>query len=306
MVKDLRPRKPRTSNGAQPESNQRAKEQRLFGALRGALLLSVLAHGALFVALVSLASYFSSTRLPFTPTYTVNLVDLPSGRDPGGRTPAPERRQAQAKKPEPPPEPPRAEKPPEPKAEKPTPPSKPKPEAPKAEMTLPTAKAKEPPKREEKKPEPAARQTPEKAKEVKPQGRPTPEPAASAKREGERPGTGSALALGTGGGMLSLDTANFPFTYYLRQVTDRIEQNWVRPQENLGRVVVYFRIKRDGAIVEPQVYESSRNGAVDLLAAGAVKRSEPFPPLPEEFGGDYLGIYLCFGVGALCPGQREG
>jgi hypothetical protein len=25
-----------------------------------------------------------------------------------------------------------------------------------------------------------------------------------------------------------------------------------------------------------------------------------------EFGGDYLGIYLCFGLGSSCPGQKEG
>lgn len=106
--------------------------------------------------------------------------------------------------------------------------------------------------------------------------------------------------------MLSLDSANFPFSYYLRQVTGRIEENWVRPQQNLGRVVIYFRIKRDGTIAEPQIHESSRNQAVDLLASGAIKRSEPFPPLPVEFGGDYLGIYLCFGLGSSCPGQKEG
>src|SRR3712207_7641811 len=54
--------------------------------------------------------------------------------------------------------------------------------------------------------------------------------------------------LGTG--MLSLDTAHFPYSYYLLQVTGRIEENWMRPQGDLGRVVVYFRIKRDGSIVE--------------------------------------------------------
>jgi len=277
----------------------------MFGTLRGALILSALAHGLLFGALLLLASYLPAPRLTLPPAYTVNLVDLPGAGDAGSRPPAADTRQVQTKRHEPPPEPSKTEKPPEPKAEKPPPPPKSKPEAPKPEMTLPTAKAKEPPKREEKKPEPAARQTLEKAKEVRPQG---------GKREAERPGAGatgppgagSTLALGTGGGMLSLDTANFPFTYYLRQVTNRIEQNWVRPQENVGRVVVYFRIKRDGTIVEPQVHESSRNGAVDLLAAGAVKRSEPFPPLPVEFGGDYLGIYLCFGIGTDCPRQREG
>jgi protein TonB len=192
---------------------------------------------------------------------------------------------------------------------------------PKPEMTLPVAKPKEPPKREEKRAEPPVRQPVEKKKEPPPQPRPPADPVrrpeTAGKREPERPiagggapgtghGPGPSLALGTPGGALSLDTADFPFTYYLRQVTNRIEQNWLRPEESVGRVVVYFRIKRDGTIVDPEVKESSRNRAVDLLAAGAVKRSEPFPPLPVEFGGDYLGIYLCFGLGAQCPGQKQG
>jgi TonB family protein len=223
--------------------------------------------------------------------------------------------------------------PPEPKpeqAEK-APPPQPKDPPREPEMALPTSKPKEPPKkeppkREEKKPEPAPRtlaeKPPEKKKDVPPPAQTPPTPAprreATARAQPERAGPGSGgrpgpgsgpgsgLALGGGGGMLSLDSANFPFSYYLRQVTGRIEENWVRPQQSLGRVVVYFRIKRDGTIAEPQIYESSRNQAVDLLASGAIKRSEPFPPLPVEFGGDYLGIYLCFGLGGSCPGQKEG
>ena len=195
-------------------------------------------------------------------------------------------------------------------------------------MALPAPKAKEPPrkeppKREERRPEPAPRpaveKPPERKKEVSPPvqraeqaprresvAKAPPERSGGSGRPGPGSGPGSGLSLGGGNGMLSLDSANFPFTYYLRQVTGRIEENWVRPQQNLGRVVIYFRIKRDGTIIEPQVYESSRNQAVDLLAAGAIKRSEPFPPLPVEFGGDYLGVYLCFGLGSACPGQKEG
>jgi TonB family protein len=184
-------------------------------------------------------------------------------------------------------------------------------------MALPPPKAneppkKEPPKREAKKPEPAERQVAPKKREPEPPARrpetmarmPSNTPPGAARRPGTEPGSG--LALGTGSGMLSLDTANFPFTYYLRQVTGRIEENWIRPQGDLGRVIVYFKIKRDGSILEPQVHESSRNPTMDMLAAGAVKRSEPFPPLPIEFADDSLGIYLCFGMGSLCPGQKEG
>jgi len=268
----------------------------------------------LFLGLLVLTPYFSSTRLPLPPVYTVNLVDPTGGGSAGGRAVSPETPRPETKKPEPPQQLPKVEKPP-------PPPPKPKPEAPKAEMTLPPAKPKEPPKREEKRAEPTERQLAEKKKEVPPPTRPSPEPARrpgpDSRREPERTptngghagagvGPGSSIALGTPGGALSLDTPNFPFTIYLRQITDQIEQNWRRPEKNVTHVVVYFRIKRDGTIVEPRVSESSRDQMVDLLAAGAVKRSEPFPPLPLEFGGDYLGIYLCFGIGSQCPGQKQG
>lgn len=308
----------------------------MYGEISKPLVLSVLIHVVALGGLFVVAPYISAPTLRLPPAQMVQLVDLPAGG--GGDGAARETPQPMPKKPAPPPEPPKAEKPPEPpppepkpeKAEK-APPPQPKDPPREPEMALPTSKPKEPPKkeppkREEKKPEPAPRtlaeKPPEKKKEVPPpdQTPPTPAPRreATARAQAERsgPGTGgrsgpgsgpgSGLALGGGGGMLSLDSANFPFSYYLREVTGRIEENWVRPQQNLGRVVIYFRIKRDGTIVEPQIYESSRNQAVDLLASGAIKRSEPFPPLPVEFGGDYLGIYLCFGLGSSCPGQKEG
>lgn len=312
MVKNLHPKKPSAVNGGRTKLDHRAEERGAFRQISGALVLSALAHGMLVVALLIVASYFSQARLAFNPVYTVNLVDLPAGEGSSGRALPPEVPQPQAKKPEPPPQSPPPEKPPEPKSAKPAPPPpKPKPEIAKPEMTLPMPKAKEPPKQMEKKPEPPARQ-------AQPTPEPPKKPPPNQKREPDRPvarGTGApgagisaggGVALGTGGGSVSLDTLNFPFTFYLRQVTERIEQNWVRPQENVGRVVVYFRISRDGTIGEPQVYESSRDRVVDLLAAGAVKRSDPFPPLPVEFEGDHLGIYLCFGMGAICPGQRQG
>jgi outer membrane biosynthesis protein TonB len=329
MVKGLHRKKAIPLNGQASHTEPRAREFGVAGELWKPFLLSALAHVAALAGLIFVAPFFATPRLTAPPAQMVQLVDLPGGGAPGVGQPPREAPSAPAKKPELPPElpkpvppqppkaePPKAEKPPEvkaePRAEK-APPPKPKPAEP--EMTLPAPKAKEPPKREEKKPQPSERQTAERRAEQKkeaepphrpePPARPQPTPAPAAGGRGGA-GPGGGLALGTGSGMLSLDAANFPFTYYLRQVTGRIEENWVRPQGHLGRVIVYFRIKRDGSIVEPQVYESSRNQTVDMLAAGAIKRSEPFPPLPVEFAGDYLGIYLCFGMGSACPGQKEG
>ena len=336
MVKNLRPSKSSAINGNRAYLGNRVGEYGMFGEISKPLVLSVLIHVVALGGLFVVAPYISAPTLRLPPAQMVQLVDLPSGG--GGDGAARETPESTPKKPAPPPEPPKAEKAPEPyppelkpeQAEK-APPLQPKDPPREPEMALPTSKPKEPPKkeppkREEKKPEPAPRtlaeKPPEKKKDVPPPAQTPPTPAprreATARAQPERPGPGtggrsgpgsgpgSGLALGGGGGMLSLDSANFPFSYYLKQVTGRIEENWVRPQQNLGRVVVYFRIKRDGTIAEPQIYESSRNQAVDLLASGAIKRSEPFPPLPVEFAGDYLGIYLCFGLGSSCPGQKEG
>jgi outer membrane biosynthesis protein TonB len=335
MVKDLRHSKSSAINGNRAHVGNRVSEYGMFGEISKPLVLSVLIHVIALGGLFVVAPYVSAPMLLLPPAQMVQLVDLPVG---GGGGVAREISQPTPEKPAPPPEPPKAEKPPEPHPPEPkpekveaTPPPKPKDPPREPEMALPTSKPKEPPKkeppkREEKKPEPPPRtlaeKPPEKKKEVPPPAQTPPTPAprretttraqpersgpGSGGRPGPGSGPGSSLALGGGGGMLSLDSTNFPYSYYLRQVTGRIEENWVRPQQNLGRVVIYFRIKRDGTIAEPQIYESSRNQTVDLLASGAIKRSEPFPPLPVEFGGDYLGIYLCFGLGGSCPGQKEG
>jgi outer membrane biosynthesis protein TonB len=334
MVKDLRHSKPSAINDNGVHRGYRTGAYGMFGEIPKPLILSMLAHVVALGGLFLLTPYVSAPQLSLPPAQMVQLVDLAGEAGGDGGKAARQTPQPPPKTPEVAPEAAAVEKPAEPKAPEPKPekvekipPAKPKEPPRQPEMTLPTPKAKEPPKKEppkrdEKKPEPAPRtlaeRPPEKKREVSPAAQapsetaPRREATARAQPErtgpgsGGRSGPGSGLALGGGSGMLSLDSANFPFTYYLRQVTGRIEENWVRPQQNLGRVVVYFRIKRDGTIVEPQVYESSRNQAVDMLASGAIKRSEPFPPLPVEFGGDYLGIYLCFGLGSTCPGRKEG
>jgi colicin import membrane protein len=325
----------RSINGRGPHLASRDSDVGTFREIWTPFLLSVLVHGLLLGGLMVLTPYLASPQISLPPAQMVQLVDLPSGGGEGGTGAVRETPQPPPKKPEPTPEVSKAEKPadpnpPEPKpeiADK-APPPKPKIPPREPEMALPTPKAKEPPKkeppkREEKKPEPTPRpvaekpaakkkelsppaQTPESTPRGESVARGQPERPGGSGRAGPGSGPGSGLSLGGGSGMLSLDSANFPFTYYLRQVTGRIEENWIRPQQAPGRVVIYFRIKRDGSIVEPRIHESSRNQSVDLLASGAIKRSEPFPPLPVEFGGDYLGIYLCFGLGSACPGQKEG
>ena len=117
-------------------------------------------------------------------------------------------------------------------------------------------------------------------------------------RIGGSGGSGDGFGLGTGYSS-QIGLADFPYTYYLQIITDRVSSNWFTSLVDPGvqgqfQSVVYFRIYRNGQISEVKVQESSGLRSLDLSAIRAVQRSAPLPPLPSDYGKDYLGIYLIF------------
>ncbi|OIO72437.1 MAG: hypothetical protein AUJ85_10210 [Elusimicrobia bacterium CG1_02_37_114] len=94
---------------------------------------------------------------------------------------------------------------------------------------------------------------------------------------------------------LSLEAAKFPYTYYLNQIRKKVSANWFfnRQSGNL-RNVVYFRIKPNGEIIALRLSESSGDRIFDQLSSRAVELSAPFPPLPQGFEEEYLGVYFEF------------
>jgi TonB family protein len=106
-------------------------------------------------------------------------------------------------------------------------------------------------------------------------------------------GPGGA-GFGPGGGL-----ANFPYTYYLNIITDRVSSNWFSSLVDPGisgsfQTILYFRIERSGQIADVKIEQSSGVTPLDLSAVRAVKASAPFPPLPREYEESYLGIHLIF------------
>ncbi len=95
---------------------------------------------------------------------------------------------------------------------------------------------------------------------------------------------------------LSLETAKFPFTYYVNQIRKKIVDNWLWSQNYPGelKTVVYFKIFRSGEIGELKIKESSNNKLYDNICLRAVELAKPFPPLPQGFTEDYLGVYFEF------------
>jgi len=96
---------------------------------------------------------------------------------------------------------------------------------------------------------------------------------------------------------VSLEAAKFAYTYYLNLIRQRIGKNWFWPSETGKRkTIIYFRIFKDGGISEIKIKQSSEEEFFDIAARRAVEFSVPFPPLPEGFPDEYLGVYFEFSL----------
>ncbi|MCX6559568.1 MAG: energy transducer TonB [Candidatus Aminicenantes bacterium] len=114
---------------------------------------------------------------------------------------------------------------------------------------------------------------------------------------GGAPGYGEGAGLGGYGGMIG--ESNFPYQYYLQNIQDRISGRWRESLVDPGvtgnfRTTVYFRIFRNGTISRVEVKEPSGLRPLDLSSQRAVTDAAPFPPLPDDYDEEYLGIILIF------------
>ena len=100
-------------------------------------------------------------------------------------------------------------------------------------------------------------------------------------------------------GKVSLENVDFPYSYYLAVMQRKIGERWQPIYGELGgrgvgRVVVYFRVLRDGAIADLKVEKTSGSEFIDRSAVRAILEAGPMPPLPHEFEGDELRVHFGF------------
>jgi len=124
--------------------------------------------------------------------------------------------------------------------------------------------------------------------------------------EGSESGVSLGVGSGSGGGVgfgsefaSQIGLSNFPFTYYLELLRDRISSNWLKSQLSSGTsdelfTTVYFKIYKDGKISVVEIEERCGIHALDMAAVRAVQSAAPFPPLPFEYEEEYLAIHLRF------------
>jgi TonB family protein len=98
------------------------------------------------------------------------------------------------------------------------------------------------------------------------------------------------------------DTMGVDFQPYLSRVLHNVRQNWYNlipevaraPLMKRGKVSIEFAILKDGSVAGLQYVSSSGDVALDRAAYGGITASNPFPPLPAEFGGQYLALRFHF------------
>jgi TonB family protein len=134
--------------------------------------------------------------------------------------------------------------------------------------------------------------------------------AAAANRGGYNGDGGSYGVLGQGRkptaamGPLEVltDTMGVDFGPYLQRVLHDVRMNWYNlipesaraPLMKKGKVTIEFAILKDGTVAGMRLVSTSGDVALDRGAWGGITASNPFPPLPTEFGGQYLGLRFAF------------
>ena len=105
-------------------------------------------------------------------------------------------------------------------------------------------------------------------------------------------GSGSAGNPGGGGGAPGIDSIREPdFGPYMRELQRRIKMNWDPPKGNESkRVVLLFKIAKDGRLLSVRVFKSSGIPNSDRAALNAVQLTAPFRPLPGDFKGSSIDI----------------
>ena len=114
--------------------------------------------------------------------------------------------------------------------------------------------------------------------------------------------TGPIDSTGTadvGSSQVKVETEDFPFAYYLSLIRYRIQENWHPPYQTLGEsdrmtAIVGFRVLRNGVLTDINLESSSNRFLYDQAAQRAIHAMGNLPPLPEEFGGEYLTVHIEF------------
>jgi len=130
--------------------------------------------------------------------------------------------------------------------------------------------------------------------------------AAAASRAAGQGGQEGDFGLNTGArgrpmGALDIlsDTQGVDFGPYIQRILQDVRENWyhlIPPSAEMkkGKLAIEFAITKDGQVAGMKLVATSGDTALDRAAWGGITASDPFPPLPTDFGGQYLALRFRF------------
>lgn len=235
------------------------------------LLVSLALHGLLVASLIFAPEFWSRVDLKKATPMMITLGGA-EGPDAGGMNTIANRAVQRVADPE----------------EKPTRPTPPAAKAPEMAVPDPVAKpaAKTPPKAVEKPAEKSSTRKPTAGKEVA-------SGAAKVETGGAQVPFGGLTTGGGGTGGARVDVANFCCPSYLAAVVSQIKRNWSDRQSIRGQNTLKFVVMRDGTITGIEV-DQSGGQLLDIASERSLRVTKQVTPLPQEFTGNTLTIYLIF------------
>jgi outer membrane biosynthesis protein TonB len=98
------------------------------------------------------------------------------------------------------------------------------------------------------------------------------------------------------------DTLGVDFGPYLQRVMHDVTLNWYKnipesakaPIWKKGKLTIQFAILKDGKVARMKLVANSGDFLLNHGAWTGITASNPFPPLPNEFSGQYLGLRMTF------------
>jgi TonB family protein len=109
-------------------------------------------------------------------------------------------------------------------------------------------------------------------------------------------GRGGAGLAGSGAGIVAEAGSTFPFPWYLKTISDRLDRQWHPPPEFAPDTFcwVTFVIDRSGRVSNAKIATRSGDSAFDQFALRAVVYTSQMPPLPEGYPDSTLNVHMKF------------
>jgi outer membrane biosynthesis protein TonB len=109
------------------------------------------------------------------------------------------------------------------------------------------------------------------------------------------------------------DTMGVDFDPYLKRIVQVVREHWYSlmpesvfpPISKSGGVAIEFAIMKNGSVAGMALAGTSGDTALERASWGSITSSNPFPPLPNEFPGQYIKLRFIYCYNDACNNPQS-